>query len=580
MRSEVAAMRWLSSALASGFRRHWRLLGGVALATGLGFALTGGGSASSGAAKASAFEGYAFDACNAPKLETLNAWLLSPYRALGIYVGGSNRACGNAQLSPTWTAGAVATGWSLIPLYVGLQAPCVGRSDLAKISPALAASQGTAAADDAANDSAALGLPPGSPIYFDMEGYSVNNPACSQAVQAFISGWVNELHALGALAGVYGSAASTIRDLQALTATASAPDEVWIADWNGDQSVFGNPYLDDSLWANHQRLHQYSGAHNETWGGNTINVDSSYVDAAVVGSTGSASIPGPLATTPLLGESAAGSVTAVDGLSIVKWPAGAFRRPVVVTLTPVLPTEPVPGFANGGYGVQLDVQQTSTASLRGGFGEPLTIHIPARPGALAPMTSTDGVTWTPLQPLFSGLLPKGARAGYTRNADGSLDIATTDSGFFAVLPERTRPPAPSGLTGHFSHGELVLSWGTSTGPSGDAVSYQVTLENHPLLAIPGRTTAAVSRIHHASPSVYRVIATDAAGKVSEPSKALVFLPSKRPAKLPKALPRWAFDLFNWLQNGKTGTRPAAPRIVPDWFWRWYDWQAAPFHIRA
>ena len=126
----------------------------------------------------------------------------------------------------------------------------------------------------------------------------------------------------------------------------------------------------------------------------------------------------------------------------------------------------------------------------------------------------------------------------------------------------------------------MLSWGKSTGPSGAAVSYQVTLTNHPLLAIPGQTTAAVARIHHASPSVYRVVATDAAGKVSEPSKPLVLIPSKRPSKLPKALPRWSFDLFNWLQNGKAGTRPHAPRIVPDWFWRWYDWRAAPFHIRS
>jgi hypothetical protein len=67
--------------------------------------------------------------------------------------------------------------------------------------------------------------------------------------------------------------------------------------------------------------------------------------------------------------------------------------------------------------------------------------------------------------------------------------------------------------------------------------------------------------------------------MSEPSKPLVLIPSRRPSKLPKALPRWSFDLFNWLQNGKAGTRPHAPRIVPGWFWRWYDWRAAPFHIR-
>jgi hypothetical protein len=43
-----------------------------------------------------------------------------------------------------------------------------------------------------------------------------------------------------------------------------------------------------SEWASHQRLHQYRGGHNETYGGVTINVDSNYVDAATA--TGEASL--------------------------------------------------------------------------------------------------------------------------------------------------------------------------------------------------------------------------------------------------------------------------------------------------
>src|SRR5215471_17711573 len=103
-------MRWWKAAL---------------LAAGLGLALTGGGTAASGhtgaAARGSVFTGYAFDACNAPGNDALTAWLASPYRALGIYIGGVNRACSNARLSADWAAAAVSTGWSLIPLYVGLQ---------------------------------------------------------------------------------------------------------------------------------------------------------------------------------------------------------------------------------------------------------------------------------------------------------------------------------------------------------------------------------------------------------------------------------------------------------------------------
>jgi hypothetical protein len=576
-------MRWWSSARALGVERHWRRVGGVALATVLGLALSGAGSSAPGAAsegKATAFTGYAFDACNAPKPESLAAWLASPYRAVGIYIGGANRACANAELSPEWTASAVASGWNLIPLYVGLQAPCVGGKGLARISPALASSQGTAAADDASGAASAVGLAAGSPIYFDMEAYALANPSCTAAVQAFVTAWVNELHALGYLAGVYGSAGSTIRDLQALAATASSPDDVWIADWNGNESVFGNPYVSDALWTNHQRIHQYRGSHHETWGGVTIDIDSSYVDAAVVGPGGTLPVPAAPLPAPSPGASAAGSVTSIDGGATVSWPAGAFQQSVVVSLTPALPAEPVPGFAGGGYGVQLQVQQTATALLREGFGAPLTIHIAHRPDGLAPMSSRDGATWQPLPPLYSGALPTGAKAGYTRNADGSVDIATTAGGFFALLPEKSRPPAPGAPTARFSHGQLVLSWPKTTGAGGAAVSYQITLMNRPLLSIPGQTTAAIPRVHHSSPSVYRVLATDAAGKTSAPSKPLVILPSKRPAKLPKALPSWAWPLFEWQQGGKTGTRPKAPKILPAWYWRWYEWRAAPFHVRA
>jgi hypothetical protein len=570
-------MRWWTTACARGRR----IGGGALCALALALLLAGGGSASSGSTKAGLFTGYAFDACNAPTIDSLAAWLESPYRALGIYIGGANRACSNTQLSPDWTATAVATGWSLIPLYVGLQAPCVRGDGLAKIAPNVAASQGTAAADDAAGDAAALGLGSGNPIYFDMEGYTLNDPACSAAVQAFVAAWVDELHALGYLAGVYGSADSTIRDLQALSSTGSVPDDVWIASWDGQATVFGIPSVSDLLWTNHQRLHQFRGGHHETWGGVTIDVDSSYVDAAVVGSVSTPALPTPAPALPDVSESAAGSAAATDGIASVSWPAGAFAQSVVVSLTAALPTEPVPGFGNGGYGVQLQVQGTVSAEPKRSFAQPLTIHIAARQGELAPMSSGDGTSWHPLQPLFSGQLAHGTEAGYTHNANGSWDIQTSAPGFFALLPELTRPPAPGDLTGHFAHGQLVLDWPKSVAVSGPALSYEVTLGNHSLLTIPGQTSAAIGSVHHTFPSVFRVVATDAAGKTSGPSKALVVLPSTRPKHLPKIIPQWAFALSDWLVSGRVTSRPkTAPRITPAWFWRWAAWYQAPFHIRA
>ena len=344
--------------------------------------------------------------------------------------------------------------------------------------------------------------------------------------------------------------------------------------------MFGDPYVSDVNWTNHQRLHQYRGGHRETWGGITVDVDSSIVDGAVVGATGSAPPPALPTPAPTPTQSAAGSVAADDGISAVAWPAGAFQQSVVVSLTPVAPSQPAPGFGNGGYEVQLQVQQTTTAQPASGFSLPLTIHVGAMPGNLAPMTSTDGSAWKPLTPLDSDALPAGTTAGFVRNPDGSVDVLTTAPGYFALFPELSGPTAPASLTGHFSHGQLVLTWPKSTSVSGPAVSYQVTLTNHPLLTIPAATTASVVSIHHAAPSVFRVVATDLAGKASMPSKPLVVLPSKRPAKLPKAIPRWAFDLAAWQQGGKAGPRPKAPRIVPAWYWRWDSWYVAPFHIRA
>ena len=45
------------------------------------------------------------------------------------------------------------------------------------------------------------------------------------------------------------------------------------------------PYVPASAWTRHQRIHQYRGGHDETYGGVTINIDSDYVEGATVGAT-------------------------------------------------------------------------------------------------------------------------------------------------------------------------------------------------------------------------------------------------------------------------------------------------------
>jgi hypothetical protein len=150
---------------------------------------------------------------------------------------------------------------------------------------------------------------PGNPIYFDMEAYSrgsVNSPA----VLAFLEAWTSQLHADGYKSGVYGSDYSGVSDLVSEWGTAyTEPDEIWIANWNGVKSTTdGNVPAPD--WANHQRIHQYAGGHNERHGGVTLDIDGDYLDAATaavgsvvgVAAEPAASAPPTISGTPAEGQ--------------------------------------------------------------------------------------------------------------------------------------------------------------------------------------------------------------------------------------------------------------------------------------
>jgi glycoside hydrolase-like protein len=229
------------------------------------------------------YTGLGFDACSTPSASAMSAWAASPYRAIGIYIGGANEACAQANLSATWVEQESAAGWVLLPIYVGLQAPNNG-CGCESIVPAQASAEGTAAADDAVNQAEAFGLAPGNPIYDDMESYNRNNTN-TPAVLAFLSAWTTELHARGYTSGVYSSATTGVTDLVNQFGTGYVePDQIWIAEWNGQQST-SSGYVPVTEWANHQRIHQYQGGHNATYGGVTINIDSDYVDAGAASGT-------------------------------------------------------------------------------------------------------------------------------------------------------------------------------------------------------------------------------------------------------------------------------------------------------
>ena len=159
-------------------------------------------------------------------------------------------ACGQSNLSAGWVQQAEAMGYALMPTFVGLQAPC--NSFSGKIDPKQAASQGTAAANQAVTAAKSYGLGAGTPIYYDMEAYNHTNAGCRTAVLTFLDAWTRQLKAVSYISGVYSSAGSAITDLQSNTTVAghslAEPQAIWFALWDNGNSMSGSPYMTSALW--------------------------------------------------------------------------------------------------------------------------------------------------------------------------------------------------------------------------------------------------------------------------------------------------------------------------------------------
>lgn len=225
------------------------------------------------------FAGRGFDTCATPSPGQMSAWASSPYRAVGIYIGGANTICAQRNLSRTWVREELASGWHLAPFYVGPQAVGSTCPRCTTINSKQASGQAVAAANDAVKHARALGIPAGSPIYYDLESYH-RTKSVTASVLAFFRAWTRQIHADGYTSGFYSSALSGITDLVHVYKTKfPEPDDIWIADWNGKRTT-QDPYVPGRDWANHQRLHQYVGPHNENYDGVTINIDGDALNGA------------------------------------------------------------------------------------------------------------------------------------------------------------------------------------------------------------------------------------------------------------------------------------------------------------
>ncbi|MFH8836821.1 glycoside hydrolase domain-containing protein [Streptomyces sp. NPDC017868] len=224
--------------------------------------------------------GKGFDTCAAPSQAAMNAWQAgSPYSAVGVYISGSFRACAQPNLTASWVTGRTGNGWRLIPIDVGRQAPCTSFSLKMSTDPATARSQGVTAAAAALTAAANLGIPAGSAVYSDIEGYA-STASCKAAVLSYLSGWTERLHSGGYLSGFYSSASSGVKDAASEYGNSAYTrvDHIFYGWWNGAADANTGSYVPSTYWAGHQRIHQYAGNVTESYGGYSINIDRDYLD--------------------------------------------------------------------------------------------------------------------------------------------------------------------------------------------------------------------------------------------------------------------------------------------------------------
>ena len=245
--------------------------------------------ASTESASATTFTGEAFDTCDAPSEAAMNAWKSSsPYSAIGIYIGGVNRSCPESNLTASWVSTLAASGWHFFLLYVGPQDPDVDPENCSPctlFTASSAQSDAVNAAQDAGSQAAALGFGSGTPIFYDMESYSTSG---TSAALSFATSWTTDLHSLGYLAGEYSGGASGITDIVNNLGTEPLPDMIDVAHWNNDATT-SDSYVPSDDWTNHQRIHQYAGEVDASYGGYSFGggIDEDYMDVA----SGSAAAP-------------------------------------------------------------------------------------------------------------------------------------------------------------------------------------------------------------------------------------------------------------------------------------------------
>ncbi len=425
----------------------------------------GGGAAAQAAGDLTlTFNGQAFDGCfvdaGGNPLGNMQAWWnTGPYKARNLYLGGSGGAACTPLTEP-YVQALAQQGWTFIPTWVGPQSACyAGPKDKMSLDPAVAYQQGRIEGFVALDRAIALGLAQpdgaGTVLYYDLESYP-NNAACRESAKAFINGWTDVVNAAGSLAGVYGSSCSSY--LEDFVGIPNIPDAVWIAYWtvpyqyNPGASVWGIPCISDGVWVNSQRLRQYSGGHNETWGGVTLNIDSNVLAGPVSTVLGDCA-PGPLQVALFVYPNYGGQC-AVRGLG---------TYPTAASLG--VPNDSISSVRVGpGAAVRLCADEALGGACAdvGADAPTLTVFGIGEDQASSALVTSPTITFT--DHIYLPLITRGASlsAGQTARRAELAAAGPVTPTHWAYLPLVAKQEAPAGLLPNGGFEDGPVTWGLSS----------------------------------------------------------------------------------------------------------------------
>ena len=211
-------------------------------------------------------------------------------------LGGVNRACSDGHLNRS--VGLLDTRIRLEPAAAlrrvagAMRQRCKAREDL--VGPATAANQGTAAADDAVSlDREVRARRRNARSTSTWRATRRRTPRARRSCRRSSRRGSTSCARRGSWPA--STAALRRRCATSRHSARRSPTRRGSRTGTASKSVFGDPHVSDSVWANHQRVHQYKGGHKETWGGVTINIDSNYVDGPVLGGVTAPPPPPPAA---------------------------------------------------------------------------------------------------------------------------------------------------------------------------------------------------------------------------------------------------------------------------------------------